>query len=263
MDVEDLIRQFPLVEHPDSAKEIRTLAGPFDLAIISQLQRQQGGTETEPVDYFLFELGQPPDRHTTKIGGLPYRPAGKPWPVCDGPFKPSLADLMPPAGSPMLFVGQICFADSHDLLRDELPGDVLLFFTEDDSFCNDWRLEWYSLGLSDLTEVNESPASDPEFVTCFGHRVRASEPSVELEGDVSRTKIGGQPDYLGDTYLKGQYICQLGSVGPTYGFPAPWIGQEEPTTYDPDNPDELNIVDGGTLFVLKTESGFGVELHSF
>lgn len=263
MNIDALIRCFPLDEYPEAAKEVQTLSGPFDLAILSQLHARHVG-DTVPVDYVLFELGEPPERHHTKIGGLPYRPADKPWPVCEGCHDPAYADVLPAAGTPMVFVGQIWFSQSRDLTPPDLPGDVLLLFTEDDSFCNGWRLEWYPLGLSNLTTINESPDDIDEFVTCFGHVVRTTEPADEIPDLlVTKTKIGGRPDFLGDPETDGQYLCQFGSVSPTCDFPAPWLGKSKPIGWESDDAAELMMVDVGTLFVLKTKNGYDVEFHCF
>ena len=76
--------------------------------------------------------GEPTDRHVTKIGGLPYRPAKMPWPTGQD-------------GTPMSFLAQINFANSKDLVG-ELPGDVLLVFTPDsDGFIESLSFEWQPL----------------------------------------------------------------------------------------------------------------------
>ena len=37
-----------------------------------------------PMDVFVMAEVEPPDRHITKIGGLPYQTATKPWPRVNG-----------------------------------------------------------------------------------------------------------------------------------------------------------------------------------
>ena len=69
-----------------------------------------------PTDIFLLNLGEPEQRAVTKVGGLPYRAAGKPWPIAQ-------------SGAPMTFLTQFCFVDSRDLVP-PLPGDMLLVFIE-------------------------------------------------------------------------------------------------------------------------------------
>lgn len=66
-------------------------------------------------DVFLFGPGEPDVRESTKIGGLPFLHRGDDWPRNS-------------AGEALPFIGQINFADSTDVLRVGLPGDVLLVF---------------------------------------------------------------------------------------------------------------------------------------
>lgn len=66
---------------------------------------------------FTFSRDEPTDRATTRIGGLPYWPAGQPWPVC------SACSLVTP--QPMMFTAQVDFRQSP--LHSDLPGDVLSF----------------------------------------------------------------------------------------------------------------------------------------
>ncbi|HZW07674.1 MAG TPA: hypothetical protein VFF65_11180, partial [Phycisphaerales bacterium] len=74
----------------------------------------------------------------TRIGGTPWREKGKPWPKGNG-------------GIPLVFLGQICFADSQDMLPCKLPGDVALIFGSAAkgwiSLVNGSALEWSSLKL--------------------------------------------------------------------------------------------------------------------
>ena len=69
-----------------------------------------------PADVFVWASRAIPERPwLTRMGGNPWRPKGKPWP-CDR------------EGIPLAFLGQICFADSEDILPCKLPGDVALIF---------------------------------------------------------------------------------------------------------------------------------------
>ena len=77
---------------------------------------------------FVMSIGEPPQPHLTKIGGLPYLPRDVAWPLDD--------DF-----SPMPFIGQIYFSDSLSILPCDLPGDVLLFFG-DPAFPEKWRSRW-------------------------------------------------------------------------------------------------------------------------
>ena len=63
-----------------------------------------------------------------------------------------------PAGEPMVFFVQLCFADSRDLVG-ELPGDVLLIFTSDEHghTTDGLHYEWYPLGIEGLVTVDDIP----------------------------------------------------------------------------------------------------------
>ena len=74
----------------------------------------------------------------TRIGGKPWRPKGKPWPRDDN-------------GVPLAFLGQICFADSKDILQNELAGEVALMFGTNHrgwiSITDGSALEWSPLKI--------------------------------------------------------------------------------------------------------------------
>lgn len=58
----------------------------------------------QPTDLFLFALGEPKQRDVTKVGGLQYRPEGKPWPRSTN------------TGEPLTFVAQYRFTESRDII---------------------------------------------------------------------------------------------------------------------------------------------------
>ncbi|GJM27166.1 MAG: hypothetical protein DHS20C16_35810 [Phycisphaerae bacterium] len=67
-----------------------------------------------PCDIFNFSHGETTDRTMSKLGGLPYWPAARPWPKNW-------------RGKPLPFLGQINFRDSKDIVG-ELPGEILAMF---------------------------------------------------------------------------------------------------------------------------------------
>src|SRR5207245_256800 len=85
-----------------------------------------------------------------KIGGLPFWPKKKDWPVGR-------------SDTPMTFVAQFCFSDSADLF-DPLPGDILVLFA-DGAYHKDWhpqdvdalRFEWLNQSESNLVEEADIP----------------------------------------------------------------------------------------------------------
>jgi len=94
-----------------------------------------------PVDAFVWTRSDSDEPSwLTRLGGAPWREKGKPWPKDDD-------------GIPLMFLGQICFKDSHDILTHKLPGDVALIFgawSEGNAWLeNGSALEWSKLDLKD------------------------------------------------------------------------------------------------------------------
>src|SRR5262249_34190722 len=136
-----------------------------------------------------------PRRDGTKVGGLPYWPADRPWPKNS-------------AGLPYRFLAQLNFADSQDLLP-ELPGQVLLLLVEDGE---DWlyepdriHFEWLPLGLMPVASFECSWMVNPGR-TFFGAinrsadypeaSERAARSEVQMHYNlpiINGTKIGGLP----------------------------------------------------------------------
>lgn len=193
-----------------------------------------------PVDVFIMAKGEPPNRHATKIGGMPYRPAKTPWPKG-------------PAGRPMSFLGQVNFTDSRDLTG-ELPGEVLLVFTPDaDGDIEDLHFEWQPLGLTELLTPDALPDQAWRPDPCYGHIYRTvSYPKArrkpELEANeypicqgkevwssylllqYQATQIGTAPFFIqqGDDDLPGRMLCAINSVGPDQHKPYPWVNHPQP-----------------------------------
>lgn len=187
----------------------RIITVPKCIAVNEQLRREKRATfqslPTRATDIFAFALGEPENRAATKFGGAPYRPASEPWPD-NGSGK-------------MIFVGQICFADSKDIVG-ELPGDVLLVFAEKDGgWFDDETLmfEWYELGLTNLIDPADVP--QVEITPTHGQIHR----TVDFEGDIDElsellvwegTKIGGVRVSIQDEEPLGAYLCSMGSLNP-------------------------------------------------
>ena len=73
--------------------------------------------EPVPADIFVHSIGEPGNRYATKIGGLPYRSAGLPWPKTA-------------SGRSMALIAQFNFTNSTDIVG-KLPGDLRLVFGDD------------------------------------------------------------------------------------------------------------------------------------
>lgn len=227
------------------------------------------------VDVFVMAEGEPADRHVTKVAGLPYRPRNIRWPRRDD-------------GKPLTFLAQFCFVDSKDLVGD-LPGDVLLVFTEsEDQCCDTLYYEWYPLGISDLIQPAEFPKQPLYLKPFYGHVCRvASYPEarwtkLEETGtmhmmcdgkEISQgywllqyqaMQIGRAPFFIqGNPGLPGKHLCAINSVWPDIHQPYPWINHPEPL-YAEDEwhftfEGQLELGDTGCIYITMTDDG---ELHS-
>ena len=259
--LDDWISRFPLASHREAVRDISYISGPFDLAIVEQAWRENRKSVGIDADVFIFAVGEPQYPHVTKIGGLPYRPEGKPWPICTGApagTASNLVEYYKPRGTPMCFLAQFCFTGSRDIVG-ELPGDVLLLFTEDDSFATDLYFEWYPIGIQKLVSPSQVPDGASPFNKAYGFICRVQEP-VELLTNfpfVSKTKIGGKPDFIQTpSQSSGRFLCQLSSMQPTFKRPFPWVGRETPVTeFDDLHSNELCMVDMGNIYVYIGQDG--------
>jgi hypothetical protein len=272
-DISAWLPQCPLTP-TDGRYAAEIITGPSQICNNEQLRVEVSdqvdlGTPV-PVDVFIMAEGEPSDRHVTKLGGLPYRPAGKPWPLT--------AD-----GLPMIFLAQFCFADSQDLTG-KLPADVLLVFTP----CIDDRpepltFEWYDLGLTNLIAVAELPEHSQAFAPFFGHVFRTtSYPAAKRKAGIREdtylkcrgldvwsdhflfqyqaTQIGQGPFYIqADPRLPGRPLCVINSVCPEFYKPFPWINRREPL-YAPGewrgwDDQWLLFGDAGCLYISYDDDG--------
>lgn len=160
---------------------------PYSIVIIERYRRLAADAgcrmgPSRPVDRLVFGEGESPERHLTKVNGLPYRPKTKPWPVDND-------------GRQLTFLFQFCFADSRDHITD-LPGDVLLVFigTRRSAFTGEnvpaptiyddsLVFEWYPLGLEGL--VDDPPSPLFIFPKCYAVRHR----SLDYRDDAQVTEF--------------------------------------------------------------------------
>jgi hypothetical protein len=272
-DLEEWLPRIPLEsQHGVFSGEIIT--SPYHICNNEHLRReaydQFDWGPAVPVDVFIMAEGEPPDRHVTKVGGLPYRPADMPWPTTDD-------------GTPLSFLAQIDFSDSKDLVG-ELPGDVLLAFTPDVDGCIKALLfEWRHLGLKDLIPCDQVPEQPWHPDPCYGHICRTvNYPEAQRKPELlaneeplcrgleiwssyrllqyQATQIGGVPFFIqqGDDQLPGKMICAISSVQPPRHEPYPWVNRSEPLmpkdvwNYD-DN--YLMLGDMGCIYISIDDAG--------
>lgn len=232
------------------------ISGPYDIAVLEQLREEayaaDVGTAQVATDVFVWYRGEPTDRAATKIGGLPYRPSGKVWPLAL-------------SGVPLTFVAQICFADSLDITP-ELPGDVLLVFAEgkewsykgevhydfewgnEDEHDSALHFEWAMLGDTALVTADEIPSTGWQIMPCYAaiHRTwdyptadGFAYPAVadHIPTVNEATKNGGICPWLDDvessgTAPPGKYLCSLSSLHPEIYEPFPFLNVPEPISWE-------------------------------
>jgi hypothetical protein len=261
---------------PSMQPTAETITGPYDIAVLEQLREEsyanQRNVERVPIDVFVWNRGESGRREMTKIGGLPYREAGRRWPFA-------------PSGTPMNFVAQFCFADSHDLVP-SLPGDILLVFAEgkrwswgevggwhfkwgdNDGTDSAVAFEWVTMGDFPLVSQQEIPATEWPILPCYGaiHRTwdypdadSFAYPHIVkyIPMITEATKIGGFPAWIqGEEEIAGEFLCSLGSVFPEITKQYPFINWPEPIEYDTwRNSHPLMLGDVGMMYFFINSYG--------
>lgn len=228
---------------------------PIDLMEIESIRRKIvesiGPQPSMPVDIFLLSLGESPRRDITKIGGVPFRPRSKPWP------------LTAKHDEPYTFLAQFRFVESRDLFP-KLPGEILLIFGyertprpyRDDSLV----FEWYSADEQDLIDAASMPRPGWDLCQAFGHLYRTREYEVEspffdacqdyvdsdeglrdfvAQAAIARLrclKIGGRPSWGSgsrDEYeTQRRHLCTLPRALPKHSEAFPYVNREEPYALD-------------------------------
>lgn len=110
-----------IVNSPFHVFSVETLRTAFDF--------EKENWSSQAVDLFVWSKGEPQKPYLTKLGGLPFLPEDRPWPLDRSGKKGN-------PGKPCVFIGQISFVDSKDIFPVNLPGDVLLIFSDED-YCDD------------------------------------------------------------------------------------------------------------------------------
>lgn len=272
VDIEEWIARFPLADfekqegprkysgsEPDDPIDLWKACGPIisypsDLAVLEQVrrrvsQRRDLGRRV-PTDMMVYALGEAPRPYLTKVGGVPYRPAGAPWPCSED-------------RRPYVFVAQFCFADSNDILPSSLPGDVMLVFGLDDEWHVGWhadsvRIEWYDLDISRPVAPAECP--EPQFhvpcLHCVRHRT-FDYPDAEdvfyneghddfwLFARSQATRIGGTTWFIQGDQREGDetLLCTLNSIEVVADAKYPFVNLESAR--------DLPGVKIGTLNLIK------------
>ena len=216
-----------------------------------------------PTDAFVFGRGEAPRRDGTKVGGLPYWPADRPW-------------LKNGEGLPYRFLAQFNFADSHDLLA-KLPGQVLLLLVEQG---DEWlyepdriHFEWLPLGLAPITSFESSWIVNQGSAFYGAIHRSADYPEASEKAEkcgirshhdlpiINGTKIGGLPHRISSFDFEGEFLCQLSSIQAAPYAPYPWVNDPAPldlTFGDRGIHGEANdfvFLDMGNIYVFQDKEG--------
>lgn len=283
LDLEKWIKLFPL-EGMASFVHGPTLTGPGEVAMAEQVKREaiKSGRklgQALPVDLIVWNWGEAPSNSITKVGGVPYRSADRPWPTAG-------------SGEPLTFIAQFCFVDSKDI-RSNLPGDILLIFgTEPGRSEECMQFEWVNLSNEKLIAPAEIPKTAWAIQPCFGSLHRTSEfPDADPDAFEAKspidswarggagTKIGG---IAGDVYdysihldesesnnpseehewalsmierekTKGDLLCRLDSICP--GPKWPFLNLPESNWRSFNDANLLVIEDAGAIEIFINEDG--------
>ena len=287
VDIERWIRLFPLKDfekregprrytttNPDDPIDLgeedgHIIISPADLAVTEQVRRRVGKThdlgKVTPTDLFLFAVGEPKLPYLTKVGGIPYRPAEKPWPTSKD-------------GTPLAFFTQFCFLDSKDILPPSLPGDVMLLFVRDSDSLHDsenkdgYCIEWSRVPLANPITAGQCPKTRLVVPNYYGTIYRTNEypeskDIFEREGHDSfwlfattqATRIGGETWFIqNDPRRKGEtLLCTFSCVYLKDATRFPFVNVESAKQFSKEHRDamEINLGDAGRIYFLMDATG--------
>jgi hypothetical protein len=190
---------------------------PMSLARREQLLRLASSKidlgPSTPADLFVWSDESTEEKPwLTRIGGRPWREKGKAWPRDED-------------GAPFVFLGQICFADSADILPFELPGEVALIFGR---ALGTWIsadpgvLEWSRL---EIDEPEDGLGDNVPWNT---------ELPYKYHGVIHRTAQYARSDRSDEVFKQlghkdggwGIVRCQATSIGQRANLPQGWPFQE-------------------------------------
>ena len=242
---------------------VRDVIGPRQACRIHWAQRMLSDVialgQPKQVDFFVLSVGESPERDRTKIGGLPWWPRKRAWPLSD-------------QQKPLPFIAQFNFRKSLDIVG-ELPADVLLLFG--DLFGpSTLAVRWQSLDCeSSLVGADDIPDNSaiPRF---FGSRWRTEifpdarcplEPVALRDGTVVKEpwfacrplgmQIGTGPfsrGYFGGDPTRHRTIASLSSIFPILGSRHPFLNHSQPMHESEVDALTLPLTD------IRDADGFGV-----
>lgn len=216
--------------------------GPLDLAEVESWRRTHPPTgKTTPADWFVWSTKPAQHPFLTRFGGVPHREASEPWP-------------RDARGRPLLFVGQICFMDSKDIVDPAVPGDVLLVFArlddEGDYFgWEDYHVEWSASALREPLQPNGVPEQPVRVPRLNGVIHRTYE---DWSNPKQGTKIGATTLVIqgsGDESI----LCALSFFSPRWEWPT--LEHERLDRGEAAAIGEFELGDAGCIYVRHYDDG--------
>ncbi|TVP93898.1 MAG: DUF1963 domain-containing protein [Planctomycetaceae bacterium] len=249
------------------------ITSPAHLCEIELVRKQYAQSQdlgpSVPVDVFLWSVDPPEKPFLTKLGGTPHRESTKPWPTDDG--------------KPYTFVAQFCFADSQDIVSQNIPDAVMLIFFKDPGSIykrESVHIEWSPIELNSPMSAEQCPPPSFTVPQLSGHIYRTNEypesrDVFEQAGHyqfylfpvTQATKIGRETFFIQNDPRgpADELLCTLNSVHPTTYPPGakwPFIGLEE-LPDDWNKPDDhyewgkyrMMFADVGCIYFLIDKNG--------
>jgi hypothetical protein len=260
LDYEKCERLYESAPRPSYKQQLdgEWIGSPFDLYSVETIRKslEIENHPSLPVDVFVWGEGEPAKPYLTKVGGVPYLQKEREWPRDDT------------SGEPYMFLAQICFVDSKDVVPIPVPGDVLLLFVKhtcwDGTYLScyepdDLAYGWVQIGDQphwDQQDMKENGCRSIE-MSYFGviHRTRdygyyglSDEVVNKLDAmslgqpylieAMEGTKIGGIPRFIQNgpdnydfdkhTWDRATFIGQFASSYLAFDIPFPYCNREKP-----------------------------------
>lgn len=252
----------------------RVVVSPMDLSQrerhIHEIVKSVRLPQSRECDALIFGYGEPECRTVTKVGGLPYWPSWRPWPVSEN-------------DSPLEFLAQINFSGSESLVP-PIPSKLLSLFIQESGFdfptvypiWQDIELTECLIDEEDLPLIADPIVNSPAFavacrITEYGKSTLSKNIPYssywEYIATIRGSKIGGYPRYFSDAspLTNGVFLASLHSLRHPVEQPWPFVNVEDALT-----PEQLGGIgcgggrgchdtvmfgDQGTLYLFLEEDG--------
>jgi hypothetical protein len=220
----------------------RLVVSPMDLSQrerhILEVVKSTIPGKPSPADALIFGYGEPDYPTTTKVGGLPYWPKWRPWPVAED-------------RQPLEFLAQFNLCGSEDLVP-SLPGQMLSIFVKEGgyerndvptafTFWQDIDPEMQIIEAEDIPKIERPIVATPAFaVACRITEFTVTSRTLDSQlpdwwediAIIRGSKIGGWPRFFSDSPPRstGTFVAALHSLRHPTGQPWAFVNHAEPLT---------------------------------